>query len=99
MQLSGKAITAKEYPRPDMRQYFEAIIHDPTLTVKERDSKSSTKIKFGKIEALEPKGIKNVRDPEKKEKRKSQHSLKDNPRKIMKKGNTNGHKSQSAARE
>lgn len=58
----GKAITAKEYPTKDTRQYFEAIIYEPSLVAKDRnETKSSSRIKFGKIEALEPRGYKNVK--------------------------------------
>jgi|JI6StandDraft_1071083.scaffolds.fasta_scaffold07122_4 hypothetical protein len=92
MNLTGKAITSKEYPVEQDRQYFEAIIYEPSETHNPHGKESKgdmgrgrdAKIKFGKIEAMEPKNLKNIREHDKKNKRKPPAVLKDRGRKQVK---------------
>ena len=78
------------------RQYFEAIIYEPveSHTPHGKESKGEigrgkeAKIKFGKIEAMEPRNLKNNREHEKKNKRKPQTSLNDRGRKQVKPNST-----------
>lgn len=87
MIMTGRAITAKEYPVKENRQYFEAIIYEPSMTQgkdsKGENGRSNCKIRFGKIEAMEPKNLKNNRENSKKDhKRKATNKLHDKPRKA-----------------
>jgi len=96
MTLSGKAITSKEYPVEQDRQYFEAIIYEPveSQNAHGKETKSDmgrgrdAKIKFGKIEAMEPKNLKNNREHDRKHKRKPPATLKDRGRKQVKPNST-----------